>query len=123
MADRTASEKERGKKDRAKNDRADAESLLLDERSCITFVELQRASGLSETEITELVEIGVFEQATRDSVSWVFSSRCISQARTALRLRDDFELNTQGVALALTYLERIRELEGRLHELECQLLK
>ncbi len=118
MAKRTASEQERGKKDRGS-----MEGLLLDEGSRITLVELQRASGLSETEITELVEIGVFEQATRDSVSWVFSSRCISQARTALRLRDDFELNTQGVALALTYLERIRELEGRLHELECQLLK
>ncbi|MBA2352595.1 MAG: hypothetical protein H0V78_12685 [Burkholderiales bacterium] len=99
------------------------ESLLLDETSRITFVELQRASGLSEAEISELVEIGVFEQSTRESVTWVFSSRCISQARTALRLRDDFELNTQGVALALTYLERIRELEERLHELECQLLK
>ncbi len=118
MADRTASEKERGKKDRDST-----EGLLLDERSCITLVELQRASGLSKTEITELVEIGVFEQSSRDRVGWVFSSRCISQARTALRLRNDFELNTQGVALALTYLERIRELEDRLHELECQLLK
>lgn len=118
MANRRASGMGRGEKDRDR-----AEGLLLDETSCITFVELQRASGMSETEIGELVEIGVFEQGTHDKVGWVFSSRCISQARTAQRLRNDFELNTQGIALALTYLERIRELENRLRELECHLLK
>lgn len=99
------------------------EGVLLDEARQITLDELQLTSGLSVGEITELVEVGVFEQASGDRLSWVFSSRCISQARTALRLRDDFELNTQGVALALTYLERIRELEERLRGLECQLLK
>jgi chaperone modulatory protein CbpM len=38
-------------------------------------------------------------------------------------LRDDFGLNPPGMALALAYLERIDELERRLRELECQLLR
>ena len=36
-------------------------------------------------------------------------------------LRDTFGLNTSGIALALTYLERIEQLERRLRELESQL--
>lgn len=96
---------------------------LLDDTRQITFFELQRASGLSAEEIDELVEVGVFEHSFGDRQTWAFSARCISQARTALRLRNDFELNTEGIALALTYLDRIHALEARLREVECQLLK
>lgn len=96
---------------------------LLDDARQITFFELQQASGLSSEEIEELVAVGVFEQASADRHVRAFSARCISQARTALRLRNDFELNPGGIALALTYLDRIHALEARLRELECQLLK
>lgn len=101
----------------------EADSALLDDTSQITFFELQQASGLSSQEIVEFVEVGVFEQVSADRQTWAFSARCIGQARTALRLRKDFELNTEGIALALTYLDRIHTLEARLREVECQLLK
>jgi chaperone modulatory protein CbpM len=42
-------------------------------------------------------------------------------ARTASRLRDDFELDTGSLAVTLTLLERVRELEARIRELEAQL--
>ena len=41
----------------------------------------------------------------------------MSQAETPLQFLDD----VAGIALALTYLERIEQLERRLRELECQL--
>jgi chaperone modulatory protein CbpM len=89
----------------------------------ITLVELVQASGLSAEEIDELAELGVFEAERGESKQWIFSASSLSIARTACRLRADFDLNAPGVALALTYLEKIEALEKRLHELECQILK
>jgi chaperone modulatory protein CbpM len=98
------------------------EGLLLDERYDVSLTELKYACGLSLREIRELTELGVFEPR-REGVEWRFAARSIELARRASRLKHDFGLNTAGVALALTYLERISELEKRLRELECQLLK
>lgn len=88
---------------------------------CVTLTDLTRASGLSAHEVRELVELGAFEPQTQAG-EWLFASRCIELARAARRLQTDFELPPAGVALALTYIERIRELEQQLRALECQLL-
>ena len=95
---------------------------LLDDDTTIALEDLLAASGLARAEVLELVEFGVF-QPTAAGDRWLFSSRSIVQARRAARLRDDFGLNPPGMALALAYLERIDELERRLRELECQLLR
>jgi chaperone modulatory protein CbpM len=42
-------------------------------------------------------------------------------ARTAFRLRHDFELDEQGLAVALALLERVRDLEAELDALRAQL--
>ena len=91
-----------------------------DAESQVDLAELLAASGLAEAEVVELVEFGVLE--TKGSVSgWSFHARVVHQARRAATLRDTFGLNTPGMALALTYLERIEALEQRLRELECLL--
>lgn len=91
-----------------------------DAESPVDLAELLAASGLAEAEVLELVEFGVLE--TRGSVSgWSFQARVVHQARRAATLRDTFGLNTPGMALALTYLERIEALEQRLRELQCLL--
>jgi chaperone modulatory protein CbpM len=89
----------------------------------LTLIELAQASGLSGAEISELVELGVFDARRSESKGWLFSANSLSLARTACRLREDFDLNTPGIALALTYLEKIEALQARLRELECQILK
>lgn len=97
--------------------------LLMEEQYHISISELVHLSGLSSAEIEELVDFGVFEPQGSAPVSWLFSTQCIATARVAYRLRNDFELNTAGIALALTYLERIQNLEARLRTLECQQLR
>lgn len=97
-------------------------SHFLDDETYIELDELGRASGLDTTRIIELTEFGVFEPR-RDTGRWRYSTRCILRARQAARLQRDFELDATGVALALTYLDRIEALERRLRELECQLLR
>jgi chaperone modulatory protein CbpM len=97
------------------------DELLLDENGRISFVELRELSGLTEIELTELIEFGIFESCDGSGAEAWFSARCLRMARTASRLRSDFDLNLPGMALALTYLERIAALEERLRELECML--
>jgi chaperone modulatory protein CbpM len=89
----------------------------------VSLTELKQISGLTIKEIEELVDFGILEVQGKEADNWVFSSHCITVVRRATRLKKDFDLNPSGIALALTYLERIQDLEVRLHELECQLLQ
>ncbi len=100
-----------------------ADDLLIpdDNESPVRLEELLSASGLAHQEVMELVQFGVFQVAGGNEVAWTFHTRTITLARRAARLRDDFGLNTPGMALALTYLDRIEALERRLRELESQL--
>jgi chaperone modulatory protein CbpM len=94
---------------------------FLDEATEVAVDELLAASGLEREELLELIEFGVFHPQGDSERAWRFSSRAIVRGRQAARLRADFGLNAAGMALALTYLERIEKLERRLLELQCQL--
>jgi chaperone modulatory protein CbpM len=97
------------------------EAIWLDERGSVTLVELSECSGLTESELRDLVELGALEPIDSDAAQWSFAARCISSARTACRLRTDFELDTHGLALVLTLLERVQELESALQRLDARL--
>ena len=83
--------------------------------------ELIELSGLSEFEVRELVEYGALTPADPSTSQWVFSMQSITVARTARRLREDFELDPHAVSLLLAYLDRIHELEEELCALRAQL--
>ncbi|MCL4798592.1 MAG: MerR family transcriptional regulator [Burkholderiales bacterium] len=93
---------------------------FLDAETTIALEELVAASGLPRETVVELVEWGVFQPAGEP---WTFASRTVVLARRAARLRRAFDLDPAGLALAAALLERIDELEARLRELECQLLR
>jgi chaperone modulatory protein CbpM len=90
------------------------EAVWLDERGAVSLIELAECSGFSEGELRELVELGALEPLDPQATQWSFAARCISSARTASRLRSDFELDNQGLALELSLLERVQELEAAL---------
>ncbi|MGA1871673.1 MAG: chaperone modulator CbpM [bacterium] len=87
----------------------------------ITLRELKEVSMLTSEEIQELVEFGILRPIGNEPDSWLFTSHCMTLARRALRLKKTFDLKPAGLALALIYQEKIRELEKRIHELECYL--
>ena len=87
----------------------------------IIITEFESASGLTRTEIVELVEYGVFTPTGTAIDEWAFPENTLALARVAARLRADFELSPHGLALVLAYRERLQELERRLRELECRL--
>ena len=87
----------------------------------IVFAEFESASGLTRTEIVELVDYGVFAPAGGTVDEWAFPESALALARIAARLRADFELAPASLALLLSYRERMLELEQRVRELECRL--
>jgi chaperone modulatory protein CbpM len=99
----------------------ETEVLWLDEHRVVSLRELVEVSGLREAELIELVHIGALP--ARDAVGggYSFSARVVTVARIACRLRDDFELDTHGVGVALKLLERVRDLEEEIARLRAQM--
>jgi chaperone modulatory protein CbpM len=97
------------------------EAVWLDERGIVTLVELAECSGLSEAELRDLVDLGALEPLNPDSSDWSFGAQCIVAARAASRLRSDFELDTQSLAVVLSLLERVQELEMELQRVHARL--
>lgn len=90
------------------------ESIWLNASDTCSFEHVVEVSGLSREELRDLVETGVIEPTGSEKGEYRFHTHCIAVARRARRLRDDFELNTQGLSLALALLRRIDDLEEEL---------
>ena len=99
----------------------DSEVLWLDEHRVVSLTEMIEFSGLRETELLDLVQTGVLPTCEGTGGGLAFSARVVTLARTACRLRDDFELDASGLGVALRLLERVRDLECELARLRAQL--
>ena len=97
------------------------EYYWLEEHRELTLSELAELSGLSEDELRELENCGAIAPVDPAGATPKFGAECIVAARTAFRLRNDFELDAQGLAVALALLERVRSLEAELRDLRAQL--
>lgn len=98
-----------------------AEAVWLTEDNEFSLGELVALSGLSEAELGELVDYGAVSPIDPDSSPWVFNGKCLLTIRTACRLRVSFDLEPHGVALVVSLLDRIHELEAQLASLHAQL--
>ena len=87
------------------------EVTWLDEQVEYSLEELAERSHLSRAELEVLVDSGAI--SSRDG-------RALQTARTAARLRGDFEVDLRGVALAMALLRRIEELEADLCALRAR---
>lgn len=96
--------------------------VWLDERQELPLAALMELSGLSLAELQQLVECEMLTPVptVEPAVEARFSARSIALARTASRLRDDFDLDENGLALTLRLLARIHELEAELRYLRAQ---
>ena len=82
----------------------ETEVLWLDEHRVVSLRELIEVSGLREAELLELVHSGVMPARDLAGEGYHFSARVVTLARTACRLRDDLELDTRAVGVALRLL-------------------
>ena len=90
------------------------EVTWLEDGEEFTLGELALRSRLTAAEIMELVECGALPSIEHIVGQRHFPAPALTVARTAARLRDDFEIDLRGVALALTLLRRIEALEFQL---------
>jgi hypothetical protein len=87
----------------------------------VTWTQLLQASGLPEGELRELVRYGALVPRDPDAQTWTFEARWLVVAKTASRIRRDFELDPYGVSVVLSYLERIGQLEAEIRALRARL--
>ena len=97
------------------------EAIWIEDSSEISIAELAERSGLDEAKLRDLVDYGALSPVDPAAASWAFSAECIVTARTACRLLKDFELEPNGLAVALTLLDRIRALESELRRLHAKM--
>ncbi|MGB8856086.1 MAG: chaperone modulator CbpM [Burkholderiales bacterium] len=98
---------------------ADA-SIWLDPSNVISITDLVSLSGLSENEITDLVEAGVLIPLRSAERSLSFSADCVITVRKATRLLNQMELDIHAVALTLSLLQQIERLEAELSKLRAE---
>jgi chaperone modulatory protein CbpM len=94
--------------------------LWLEQGQRLTLGELAASCGLSEAELHELVDYGVLMPANLGEPAWSFSIDCVFRVRKASRLRDDLELDTHALGLAIRLLDRIDTLEAELAALRAR---
>lgn len=95
-------------------------ALWLDGSQRVSINDLVDISGLTESEVHELVEFGALAPVNPGEIPWTFSADCVVTVRKASRLRDDLELDSHALVLALTLLEQIRALEAELTQMRAQ---
>ena len=96
------------------------DALWLNYSQRVSISDLVDLSGLSENEIHELVDSGALTPVN-ETTPWSFSAECVVTVRTASRLRNELELDSHALVLALTLLEQIRALETELAQLRAQM--
>jgi len=87
-------------------------AVWLNESDVCSIEHLAEVSGLSIEEIEDLVDSGLMEPAAAPARS--FHLLHVVTVRQARRLRDDFQLDRNGLALAMTLVRRIEALEQAL---------
>jgi len=97
------------------------EALWLHEHYELSLTELSELSGLSEAELRDWVDAGILAPADPQTAQWAFGADRLVTVRMACRLRQDFELDPDGVALVVTLLDRIHALEAEVRHLRARL--
>ena len=96
------------------------EAVWLTEDTQFSLAELAELAGIPESEVRELVDYGAVTPVDPESSPWIFNGKCLLTIRTASRLRVSFDLEPHGVALIVSLLERIHDLEAQLGSLRAQ---
>jgi chaperone modulatory protein CbpM len=95
-------------------------AFWMDTRTKLTLVELAECCGIPENVVCELVEYGALSPSGTLPAEWAFSAECAVSVRKAARLCSDLELETPAMALVISFLERIQELEAQVRRLRAQ---
>ncbi|MGH9641490.1 MAG: chaperone modulator CbpM, partial [Terriglobales bacterium] len=96
--------------------RIELTEVLWFEQHELSLPELAELSGLPRTVLEELLDCGAITplEAGAQAATLRFGAAALRAARAAARLHADLELGTEALAVALSLLERIEDLETQL---------
>jgi hypothetical protein len=113
--------------------RLESTEVLWLEQHVLSLAELAELSGLPRPVLEELLDCGAIATIDPGAGSGTrpipgplpqtelrFGAQALIAARVARRLRADFELDVQALAVALSLLERVADLEAQLRELQAR---
>jgi len=83
----------------------------------ISFAQLQELTGLHQTVVVELIELGWITPERTTAEAYLFRARDVYRLRKLERIRRDFELPLLGASIVVDLLERIDYLETKVQEL------
>jgi len=95
-------------------------AFWMDTRTRLTLSEVAENCGITESVVQELVEYGALTPTGAQPGEWVFTAECVMSVRKAARLCTDLELETSAMALVVSFLERIHDLEAQVRRLRAQ---
>jgi hypothetical protein len=95
----------------------------LDEQMELSLSELAMLTDTNELELLEWVNEGIIAPVDVKAATWSFSAKRLDTINMARRLRRDFELDVDGLALIVNLLSRVRDLESQLLDLEAKIPK
>lgn len=100
--------------------RADlVEAAWVEDRPDLDLDELSRLAGLPREVVEELADCGVLAPSS-PAPQRRFSGACIATVRIARRMRQDFELDPDALAIVMKLVERIQNLESAVRELKAK---
>jgi chaperone modulatory protein CbpM len=96
------------------------EAVTLDEQGFVTLDQLVEAAELPVEELRALVDYGALAPVDPAATSWTFTASWVVVARTAGRLRRDFELDAHSLSVVLRYVQRVEALEAEVRALRAR---
>jgi len=96
------------------------EAVTLDEHGFVTLDQLALAAELPVEELRALVDYGALAPVDPAATSWTFTASWVVVARTAGRLRRDFELDAHSLSVVLSFVQRVEALEAELRALHAR---
>ena len=96
------------------------EAVTLDEHGLVTLEQLALAAELPADELRALVDYGALAPVDPAATSWTFTASWVVVARTAGRLRRDFELDAHSLSVVLRYVQRVEALEAEVRALRAR---
>ena len=93
------------------------DAVWLEKQGDVSAERLAELAGMAEADLRELVAYGALDPINPDEDEWMFKPSCVVTVQIASRLRRDFELDPQALALALSLIGRIHRLESELRQL------
>jgi hypothetical protein len=98
------------------------QAFYLDRTVTLTEAEICERSGLTQAELRALVDAGAFAPA--DTTAWTYSFECLTAARTAFRLREEFALDDMhALAVVMRLTQRLADLQEELARVRARLAR